>query len=107
MRLKQRHDPALGITPPRRVERGANFRRVMRVIVDDQSAGVVAQDLETAVDAEEFGESGGDDGGADAELARDGDRSKSIAHVVLAGNEQTKPADGRHFEVRAAFIKGD
>ena len=47
--------------PPRAaVERGADLGRVVRVVVDDQRAVVVAEDLEAAVDAEELRQAGGD-----------------------------------------------
>ena len=59
MRLEERDDAALRIAAARGVERGADLRRMMRVVVDDERAVVVAENLEAAVDAEELGDAGG------------------------------------------------
>ena len=98
MRLKQRDDAALRIAAARGVERGPDLGRMMRVVVDDQRAVVVAEDLEAAIDAEELGDAGGDRVGADAELARDRDRGQRVAHVVLARHEELEESDAVDFE---------
>ena len=98
MRLKQRDDAAFGIAAARGVERRFDFGRMMRVVVDDQRAVVVAENLEAPVDAKELGDAGGDGVGADTELARHGDRRQRVAHVVLAGHEEFEEADAVHFE---------
>src|SRR5437588_10010773 len=105
MRLKERDDAALGIAAARRVERRFDFGRMMRVIVDDERAVVVAEDLEAAIDAQELGNAGGDRVGTDAELARDCNRGQRIAHVVLAGNEELEETDAVDFERRSAIVE--
>src|ERR1051326_1751277 len=104
MRLKQRPAPPSRIALARRAQRGTNLRRMMGVVVDDDRAAVVAEDLEAAVDAEELRERAGDRLMLDAELAADGDRGERVADLVLAGNEELveRAAD---FERRAAIVE--
>ena len=107
MWLEERDDATLRVAAARGVERGADLGGMMRVVVDDQRAGIVAEDLETAVDAEELGQRGGGDVPVDAELARHGDRGERVAHVVLAGHEEFEEADAFDFERRAALVELD
>src|SRR4051812_40564785 len=105
MRLEQSNDAALRIAAARGIERGADLGRMMRVVVDDKRAVVIAEDLKAPVDAEELGDPGSGPLGADAELPRDGDRGERVPHVVLAGNEEFEEADAVNFERRAALMK--
>src|SRR3954452_6941765 len=98
MRLKERDDAPFRIAAARRVERRFDLGRMMRVVVDDERAVVIAEDLKAAIDAEEFGNAGGGGVGADAELARDRDRGERVAHVVLAGYEEFEKSDAVDFE---------
>ena len=98
MRLEKRDEPARGISGARRIERGADLRRMVRVIVDDERAAVIAEDLEPAIDAEELRQRGGGDVGVNAELAGHGDGREGVAHVVLAGHEELEEAAAFHFE---------
>src|SRR5687767_15922209 len=93
MRLEQGDDAAARISPPRGIERRANLGGMVGIVVHDQCAEVVAEDLEAAVDTEELCERGRDHRYVDAELAADGDRGERVENVVLTGHEQLEESD--------------
>ena len=107
VRLEEGHDAPLRIAVSRRRERGPDLRRMVRVVVDDERAGVVAEDLEAPVDAEELCQRARRDVRREAELARDRDRRQGVADVVLAGNEELEEADAGNLEGGAAMLVMD
>src|SRR5204863_318821 len=107
VRLEKRDDAPFRIAVPRRRERGPDLRRMVRVVVDDERAGVVAEDLEAPVDAEELRQSARRDVRREAELERDRDRREGVADVVLAGDEELEEADAGDLEGGAAVLVVD
>ena len=99
MRLEERDDATVGIAAARGVERRADLGRMMRVVVDDDRAEVVAEDLEAAVDAEELRQRGARSSRPGCRGARPTrDRRERVQHVVLARDEELEEADAGDFE---------
>ena len=74
-------------------ERGANFRGMVAVVVDDGDAAGLTTLLEATVDAAETAEAFGDFFGRDFELVRDGYGGGGVEHVVAAGHVQIERAE--------------
>jgi hypothetical protein len=77
---------------------------MVRVVVDDERAGVVAEDLEAPVDAEELRQRARRGVRREAELARDRDRREGVADVVLAGDEELEEPEAGDLEGGAAVL---
>ena len=86
VRLKDRKDPT-EIAGLRGAERRANFRGMVRIVVDHGDA-VAALDLKSAVHALKVLQSRGNDGRLDAHVACGSKRGSGVQNVVHAGNVQ-------------------
>src|SRR5262249_12179641 len=71
---------------------GADFRGMMRVIVDQQKAVASVLDFETAAGVPKFGQGNGDLFERHAKLARQRNHDGGVLHIVPARNAQTRLA---------------
>src|ERR1700733_15867882 len=81
MRLKEHQQPLI-IAAARGRKRGANFRGMMAVVIDQSDAIERALDFEAPADAGKFGEAGADQVGRYTQRKRDGSGSGGVAHIV-------------------------
>ena len=107
VRLEERHDAATRIPAPGGVQRRPDLGRMVRVVIDDDRAGILAEDLKASIDAQKTSQPRGGGLSGDSKLAGHGDRRKRIAHVVFAGDEQTESSDSRHLECRSPLVVDD
>ena len=77
------------IALPDRLERGADGRGVMAVVVDDEDAARLALDLEAPSDAAEGGQTGGDVGRTDAQQGGRRRHAGGVGRVVGPGEPET------------------
>src|SRR5262245_23986464 len=88
MRLKHRHETS----PPNRfrsAKSGANFRRMMAIIVDEQKPVACVFDLEAASRVLKFPKRCRDLVERNREFGSQRDYSEGVMHVVFAGNTES------------------
>src|SRR5262245_5904906 len=91
MRLKERHQSAVGVNLPGRGQRGGELRRMMRIVIDDENTAARPFCFEASDHAREFREGPRDRGKWNRQLPSHGDRGKRVLDVVPPRQAQ---ADG-------------
>src|SRR6266481_4064860 len=103
MRLEE-HQQAIEFADARGFQRGADFSRMMTVIVDHRNVVDHAFDVEAAAHAREFAEALANQLRGNVEVERDGCGGRGVAHVVDArGMEELENAEVVAFVGQAKF----
>ncbi len=92
MRLEQ-HMNVREAASAGRAEGGANFGRVMAVIVDHRDASLYAADLKTPLHAAKGGQSFANRFDRNVQLQADRDRGRGVQHVMRAGDSDESARD--------------
>src|SRR4051794_12123087 len=89
MRLKHREH---SFSPSRAggLKGRADFRRVMRIIIDQKESLARVLDFKAATRMLKLTKGGGDSFNRNAELVRTGNHAKGVMHVVLAGHVKNR-----------------